>query len=262
MVHVAACDPPGARRDADLVAGAVVADHRSGRVRAVAIVVERRGEVLDRVEPVEVVAGGTAGPAPVFPAKRRMGPLDPRVRRGHDDPLATGAVEAPNLVRVDPRDAPFRPCGRRDRRRRQQIVLDAADERIADDAHDLVSRGKFAGEIEVAGHGQPVDEVKRAEGDAGFRQLVSNAGLCAARTAAERVVNRTAGLLRGAGSGQLRAEIGRVVEEHEERFLARRCEPGHQPRRDLGVAAGAPGQRDRENGDKGHCERNGSQALS
>src|SRR5690606_9608807 len=70
LFHVAAANPARARRDADLVCSAIVADYRAHRVRAVAVVVTRHGRIeaarviwkwgevaVDSVVPVEVVVG-------------------------------------------------------------------------------------------------------------------------------------------------------------------------------------------------------------
>src|SRR5205807_1276022 len=46
VVHIAAAYPLRARRDADLVAGPVVADHGAGNVCTMAVNVARRGRVV------------------------------------------------------------------------------------------------------------------------------------------------------------------------------------------------------------------------
>src|SRR6185369_1428272 len=81
QIHVAAADPPGARRHADLV-GAVKADDGAHGVGAVALVIARlrivvaagAGPGMDRVVPVVVMARRGAVPAAVGALERRVGP--------------------------------------------------------------------------------------------------------------------------------------------------------------------------------------------
>ena len=112
LVHVPAADPLRARRDADLVPGAVVSDRRSRRVRAVRVVVAGHRAVraadaaarVDRVVPVVVVVGRGAVPAPVVRLERVVRPAHPGVLVADHDSLPRVA-ERPDLGRVDLRHA-------------------------------------------------------------------------------------------------------------------------------------------------------------
>ena len=122
LVLVVARDPLRARRDADLVAGAVVADRGSHRVRAVrvgGVVVTRRLRVeparvravavdvgVHGVPPVVVVRDRRAVPAAVVRLQRGVVPRHAAVGVGVDDALP-GDADRPELRRADARDVPL-----------------------------------------------------------------------------------------------------------------------------------------------------------
>ena len=97
-LHVPAADPPGARRDSDLVLSPVVPHRDAGDRSAVALVVAGLGRVraagvqgirlMDRVVPVVGVRCRGAVPAAVLRAERRMIPLHAGVGDADDDALS------------------------------------------------------------------------------------------------------------------------------------------------------------------------------
>src|SRR6185436_20329759 len=94
-------DPRRARRHADLIC-ALASDHRAGRVRAVLVVVARRGRWTGRrrVPPVVVVIErASALTAPVMFDERGMRKLDTRVEARDDDALA-GDTASPDFRRA------------------------------------------------------------------------------------------------------------------------------------------------------------------
>src|SRR5262249_20636436 len=99
-------DPLGARGDADLVAGSVVADHRAHGVRTVIVVVARhqRRVAADvrRVEPVVVVVElAVAQVATVFAHQCRVVELDAAVDAGDHDALTAYPEVGPDPGRLD-----------------------------------------------------------------------------------------------------------------------------------------------------------------
>ena len=87
IVHVLAVDGLCARGHADLVRGAVVAHHRSGRVSAVTVTVVRHRRIrVGGVPPVVVVVGARAVPTTIVIDQRRVVPQP--VEEGVDRGLA------------------------------------------------------------------------------------------------------------------------------------------------------------------------------
>jgi hypothetical protein len=114
-IHIAATDPAGAGRNANLIPVAVVARGRAGRVGTVPEIVTRRGGVIaarianrivDRVMPVVIVVGGAAVPTAVMRLQRRMVPLHPGVLHRDDDALPR-VSHGPHRRSVDVTHAPF-----------------------------------------------------------------------------------------------------------------------------------------------------------
>src|SRR4029453_9011573 len=86
LVHVTATNPFCARRHADLVTSAVVADHRANGVSTMSVIVAREwrvvsawvtGAIMNRVMPVVIVIGVDSVPAAVVRLERVMRPANP-----------------------------------------------------------------------------------------------------------------------------------------------------------------------------------------
>src|SRR5690606_9443717 len=100
-------DPAGARRHADLVRAAVVADHGAHGVGTVSIVVAGfRGvrattaaAAVHGVMPVVIVVCGGAVPAPILLLQRRVVPVVAGVLSGHHHALS-GVAQGPDVVGV------------------------------------------------------------------------------------------------------------------------------------------------------------------
>ncbi len=90
-----------ARGHADLIAGTIVADHRAGGVRAVAVAVVGRVRIgAGRVPPIVVVIGRGTIPTPVVRFNSRVLPIQPGVAAGQDNARA-GVPGGPHIVGVD-----------------------------------------------------------------------------------------------------------------------------------------------------------------
>ncbi len=173
LVHVPAPDPAGARRHTDLIADTVVSDHRSHRVRPVAVIVAGLGRVgaadaaagMNGIVPVVVVVTRRT---PVFPDQRRVIPEVARVLTGDDDP---GAVDPhrPCFGRSDEGDVPLDSQGCLDLRRsgvaRHFIET---NRRIGVDMEHVIPRRHLADQLEIASYPDHVGDPERPELDVGL----------------------------------------------------------------------------------------------
>src|SRR5215470_3830831 len=107
-VHVPASDKFSARRDADLINGAIGPDRRSQSMGAVIIVIAWRGRIesadasltVNAVVPVVIVTGVDAVPAAVLISQGRVIPHHAGVLTADDHSLSREA-ERPDFRRAD-----------------------------------------------------------------------------------------------------------------------------------------------------------------
>ncbi len=150
LIHVPAADPTCARRHADLIAPAIIADDGAHRVRAVTIVVAGHGGIgsarattaVDGVVPVIVVRRSDPVVAAVLIDQGRVIPVVARILSGDHDALP-GVSQRPHIVSVDAGHVPLDSIRHQAVHRiRLWFRQGLTDLRVGDDARDLGALGQ------------------------------------------------------------------------------------------------------------------------
>ena len=184
LVHVTASNPLRARRHADLIGAAIVADRCARCMATMKEIVTRLGRVrsanaatgMNAVMPAKIVIGVDSVPATIMRLERVMCPANTGIRTGNHDSLPL-EPERPHIRRMRVSNS------RLDRRWRRRTagsyrrLLDRAslrkvivNKRIACDSRHVRASRQRIGDLTSAFHHDGVNDIERLMFDVAFAQ--------------------------------------------------------------------------------------------